>query len=82
MVELKGKSASIFEEQISKSLNPNQQRILKEACDLYDKALETRIWELTEAELIKHKQAHPTRLITFDEVHAIVTKVFAEYGRL
>jgi len=45
---------------------------------LQEPSVRKRIWELTETELIKHKQAHPTCLITFDEVHAIVTKVFDE----
>lgn len=40
--------------------------------------LRERIWELTERELSKCKREHPTRLMTFDEVHAIVQVVFDE----
>jgi len=41
----------------------------------FQKQLSDDIWELTEQELIRHKQAHPQRLLTFDDVHAIVHKI-------
>jgi len=41
----------------------------------FQKQLFDDVWELTEQELIRHKQAHPQRLLTFDNVHAIVHKI-------